>query len=1187
MKKNILSDNQLYPNNNLDNIISQVSNNICNIHNKEFSFYCKICRMDICFFCQNNHINHELINYQNILPQNEEIKLLIDSIKKYNDDYNNLLNAIFSWRKEIDKIIIFYQDQLKNNTTLNNNINFILNYNYYKMNYNSILKFRQIYSNIIEPKRRTSNNKKLNYMTKDYEYNELFYNESKMGLFDYNNYCVMKFCLDRITSRNDEINFVNNSNFIIKILWDTFINSKNEKNIYNNIIYNYNSRTMYKRNNTNSLSDGNLLRISKNIFFNDKNMNNNNYEKNYKNNIIEKIIDLSSHNKIKEELNKEDNINYNNNNKLYLTNNIGNIFLEQNSSGLKLSSNLYHNNTNEDNQIINKTSTCLTPLVKHNLKPLNLNSFSEKKMLYTKKKSNSQNKWNKKNRSNSFNYNENNNNFVLNNNNENTQITINNKEIVNKYLPKIKVHSRVYINKDNQGKTYVHKKFDPQYNNKLIKKRNSSGIYNSPKTPDSFNRYQSQDSYEQNDTVDNKLNNTFTLSENCQKKLNFDILDNNINNKSTLNIESVFKSEKKIIKNMKINPINKRYNNNTYDPSLSKIEDNYNFNIIKNPFQNKYIIDPNKPLCVGLELGNNNCKISIFNQNESINDNIEVFCFKEDKYSIPIMLSFTGEKNQIEIGYDSYESFLDNYSKTIFNIMKVFGKNYNQISFNKTLYPFRIYSNEKIPYRPYIKIDYHSKKDKKFYFEDLFTVYIKKLFEKFFTEIELENKEKDKNIIQLVLVVSVPDYFNYFQRKIIEKLFQTQIFPEYSEINNNIDNRQDNISITSSKLSTSLSMTSSQSKRKNLLYGGYKILLKDIKIENCSSIVNLCLKTNNEKLKNNLTINITGDSINISISSIYQEKNDNKNIKDIYEVKIENNIQKGEEDFIDNFIEQKLKLDNNNNNKNNDDEKNIIYDICKLRKNCYEIIQDINKKNDLSSEKNNERNEFIKSLNDVYNEIILTIKKMLKKEKMNENNINHILLIGPISKTDSFIQMLKKLFKYNKEILNQLYQIEKINNTSNKELFDDFLVASGAAIQSYNLINADTKHTLIDICPISFGIETLDGLVEFVIEKGVKIPIINQKFIKIKKENEKNKNSNYLEINIYEGENKEVIKNKLISCVNIDKRNFKNEKICNNYIELLIQFEIDKYFNLRVYVLEPKTLKRRFECLINIDIVKG
>ena len=68
---------------------------------------------------------------------------------------------------------------------------------------------------------------------------------------------------------------------------------------------------------------------------------------------------------------------------------------------------------------------------------------------------------------------------------------------------------------------------------------------------------------------------------------------------------------------------------------------------------------------------------------------------------------------------------------------------------------------------------------------------------------------------------------------------------------------------------------------------------------------------------------------------------------------------------------------------------------------------------------------------------------------------------------------------------------------------------------------------------------------------------------------------------------KQIYKNKLISCANIDKKNFKNEKIGNNYIELLIQFEIDKYYNLRVYVLEPKTLKRRFECLINIDIIRG
>ena len=41
------------------------------------------------------------------------------------------------------------------------------------------------------------------------------------------------------------------------------------------------------------------------------------------------------------------------------------------------------------------------------------------------------------------------------------------------------------------------------------------------------------------------------------------------------------------------------------------------------------------------------------------------------------------------------------------------------------------------------------------------------------------------------------------------------------------------------------------------------------------------------------------------------------------------------------------------------------------------------------------------------------------------------------------------------------------------------------------------------------------------------------------------------------------------------------------YIELLIQFELEQCCNLRVFILDPKTAKKRFECLINIDIIKG
>ena len=101
-------------------------------------------------------------------------------------------------------------------------------------------------------------------------------------------------------------------------------------------------------------------------------------------------------------------------------------------------------------------------------------------------------------------------------------------------------------------------------------------------------------------------------------------------------------------------------------------------------------------------------------------------------------------------------------------------------------------------------------------------------------------------------------------------------------------------------------------------------------------------------------------------------------------------------------------------------------------------------------------------------------------------------------------------------------------------------------------------------------------------EKGTNLPVQKNKCIKIKNDGEK-----FLEIKIYEGEDNNVIKNKLISEVKIDKRNFKNEKVGNNYIEILIQFEISSELNLCVYVLDSKTMKRRFECLINIDVIKS
>ena len=84
---------------------------------------------------------------------------------------------------------------------------------------------------------------------------------------------------------------------------------------------------------------------------------------------------------------------------------------------------------------------------------------------------------------------------------------------------------------------------------------------------------------------ESKLNITFTQSDNVQKKLNFDCLDNNNNytNNNISNINNLTPMNNKVFNKSKFN-INKNniYNNNTYDPSYLNLKENYNFKLIKN-----------------------------------------------------------------------------------------------------------------------------------------------------------------------------------------------------------------------------------------------------------------------------------------------------------------------------------------------------------------------------------------------------------------------------------------------------------------------------------------------------------------------------------------------------------------------------------------------------------------------------
>ena len=1122
MTNNFSLGNLFNPNSNCLNI-----NTIyCTKHNSPYEKYCSNCSLDLCIFCESFHINHNILPYENIIPTNKEISLITKTIDKYTEDYNNILLLISDWQNKIDRLILNFQNQLKNNNIMKFNINYIYNYKKENTNFTSILKFRKIVKNLLGNQNEEYNIKMLNYLSKinndPIEYNNI----NDLGLFSYSKYTMLKILLEKLDiDNNDSINFITKSNLIVKYLWNSLNNnSDKEKKLTRS---------------ENSISCKNLLNspsLKKN------------FNKSYNGSIIEKYITFTNSKKA-HHVNKLINLR----NKIVIPNKKSNIFLENNNTIQSSTTKLKIIRKQNSNKILFKGNTLnyKHSLSNKNISKLNIfDDFRQRKIYSMKKSKNKKNNWTKKE--------------------EKSKLYITNNENNKK--------------NNNQKKSFIHRKYEINTNNMNFLKNssNQSILTNDNNIQGNSNNSLNLDiKITTNDNkVNNLLNSTFSniKSNKCislEKNLYNDFCHDSLNT------------------NFKFSHSSKKFNSSTYNPNIFDISNNYSNNIklIKTPFNHKFILGQNKCLCLGLELGNKVCKMGIINRNyneKKHSENvIELICFKENEYKIPSYIYFDENSEDVKIGYDA-ENFLENKpNQVIYNFFNNIGKSYNEIK-EKNNMNFLTYNlicaKNNLNERPYIKIIYNNQKEKIFSYEEILTIYLKKLFEIFFNKIIYE-KEKN-NIIPIILVVTIPTYFNYFQRKIVEKIIRNKIFPTFDKSPSNLlEFKQDATSMTS-KYSTTTS--SSQFRCKHKVYSGYQIMLKDFKIENCSFVACLSLNYNNntflntnEKNSSNILIVDLNDGIDISLVFINEEMNCKKIDKVIiYEVKNNNSTEINRNFFFENYLEnyfkrllkitefeelikkpfEKIKIKKIYNNMCENNNKEIIINIQNKK---YKINIDMI--------------EYEKILIEEFSKITSIIKSILKKSKLSEKEIDNILLLGSLTKKTVFKKVLKDLFKFNKTISNKLFTE---NSTENYQILE------GALMKSFYISNKIDKFKLKVITTSSFGVETLDGYMDFIIEKGSKIPIKNQKFIKINKNSNKDDNK-YLEINVYEGDNVLVSKNRNISSVNIDKKNFKNDKIGNNYIEILMQFEIDKNYNLRVYVLDPQTLRKRFECLINTDIIKG